>query len=104
MDDLISRQAAIDAISKGYGCGNVCRRALEQLPSAEKTAICPSVGIDCEDCPAYPSAEPTGHWIYIKNSDVNGLKIVKCDNCHKRAYGSTDYCPNCGARMIKEGE
>ena len=42
----------------------------------------------------------TGHWIYIRNSEVNGLKICKCSNCEKKTYGSHNYCPNCGAKMI----
>ena len=44
----------------------------------------------------------TGHWIYICNSEVNGLKIVKCSECGKRTYGSGKYCPNCGAKMESE--
>lgn len=34
-DDLISRQAAVNALCRGEGCGNICRRALECLPSAQ---------------------------------------------------------------------
>ena len=41
----------------------------------------------------------TGHWTYICNSEVNGLKIVECSECGKRTYGSGNYCPNCGAKM-----
>ena len=44
----------------------------------------------------------TGHWIYIRNSEVNGLKIVKCSECGKRTYGSGKYCQNCGAKMGSE--
>lgn len=36
MDDLISRQAAIDALSKGEGCGNICRRGIERIPSVDE--------------------------------------------------------------------
>lgn len=42
---------------------------------------------------------PKGKWEYIGQSEVTGLKIVKCTNCHKRQYGSMDYCGNCGADM-----
>lgn len=31
--DLICRQDAIDALSRGAGCGNVCRNAIERIPS-----------------------------------------------------------------------
>lgn len=76
----------------------------------------------CEECPIYGQTgcdhcyedalqyvigmleqEPkTGHWIFIGNSDVNGLKICKCDACGKRTYGSHNFCPNCGADMRGE--
>lgn len=48
--------------------------------------------------------QKTGHWTYIKNSSVNGLKICECSNCNKRTYGSHNYCSNCGARMIEPQE
>jgi len=45
----------------------------------------------------------TGKWIYIGNRDIwHPLKIVECNKCHNRAYGSTDFCPNCGKRMESE--
>ena len=34
--ELISREAAIGALSRGEGCGNICRRALKNLPTASK--------------------------------------------------------------------
>ena len=42
---------------------------------------------------------PHGKWVYIGISETTGLKIVKCTNCKKRQYGSTDFCSNCGAKM-----
>ena len=35
MDDLINRQAAIDALSRGSGCGASCHRAIKALPSVQ---------------------------------------------------------------------
>lgn len=43
---------------------------------------------------------PIGEWIYIGQSQ-KGLKVVECTNCHKRQYGSLNYCGNCGADMRK---
>lgn len=37
--DLISRQLAIDALCRGEGCGNICRRAIERLPSTESAEL-----------------------------------------------------------------
>lgn len=42
---------------------------------------------------------PKGKWEYIGQSEVTGLKVVECTNCHKRQYGSMNYCGNCGADM-----
>lgn len=42
-----------------------------------------------------------GHWIYMGQSEMTGLKICKCSECHKRTYGSQRYCPNCGRKMRK---
>lgn len=39
MSDLISRQAAIDSLCKGPGCGNICRSAIEQLPGVDEHAV-----------------------------------------------------------------
>ena len=39
MDDLISRQAAIDSLCRGPGCGNICSRAIEQLPGIDEHAV-----------------------------------------------------------------
>ena len=46
--------------------------------------------------------QKTGHWIYIGNSQITGLKIVECSECGNRTYGSGKFCPNCGAKMKGE--
>lgn len=40
-----------------------------------------------------------GHWIYLGQSEMTGLKICKCSECYKCTYGSQRYCPNCGRKM-----
>ena len=59
-------------------------------------------GIDT--MPSVTPTERTGYWTYICNSEVNGLKIVECSECGKRTYGSGNYCPNCGCRMVEPQE
>ena len=51
-----------------------------------------------------PQEPKIGYWTYIRNSEVNGLKIVECSECGKRTYGSVNYCPNCGALMVEPQE
>ena len=46
----------------------------------------------------YTSRE-TGHWIYMGRSITNGLRVYRCDRCHKKTYDSGNYCPNCGRKM-----
>ena len=41
MDDLISRKAAIKALSHGEGCGHVCRNAIKRIPSVEAVPLEP---------------------------------------------------------------
>lgn len=36
MDDLISRQKAIDALCRGQGCGNICRRKIERIQPVDE--------------------------------------------------------------------
>ena len=85
MDDLISRQAAIDM--------------LEMYPFVEYEEYAEAR----EVINRLPSAQPrpkTGHWIY------DGDQII-CNRCFK-AFGfislklTSNYCPNCGAKMDEE--
>lgn len=82
-DELISRQAALDAIST-FG-NREYRRKQGTLQDAYKLIS------------ALPSAEPkTGEW--IDEGDPLTLRCSKCDYRVAR-YNNTNYCPNCGSRM-----
>lgn len=87
MDDLISRQAAIDALkraealTRAFGYHNVID-TIRELPTAEKT----------------------GKWESVTFKTVPHDRISKakkCSVCGKRKdkYVTWNYCPNCGARM-----
>ena len=88
-EDAISRRAAIDAVEKA-------KTAMS--PDGEIYVAKINAEMNIQQLPSV-SAKKTGRWIYICNSEVNGLKIVKCSECGKRTYGSGKYCPNCGAKM-----
>lgn len=45
MADMIDRQAAIDALSRGSGCGKSCHRAIKNLPSVDAVEV-----VRCKDC------------------------------------------------------
>lgn len=78
MGDLISRQAAIDAV-----CNNTedTYYALEHLPSAEPK---------------------TGKWI-DETFKPWGLVYhpYKCDQCGEHSEATSNFCPWCGARMYE---
>ena len=91
MDDLISRQAAIDAINSHFGFNTE-----EEYGSAVQEVI---NGLP----PAQPERKK-GKWI---NRSLNILypewERYTCSVCgeHSNRY---DYCPNCGAKMDEEKE
>lgn len=82
MDDLISRQAALEAVTK-YCIKNDLRELLadiECLPTAEPRKG-KWIGIDDEPCEVW-ECDKCGH-------------IVECD----ATLALPNYCENCGARM-----
>lgn len=83
MNDLISRQAAIDAVFNNAEHPDKAYGAIRHLPSAQRT----------------------GRW---KVADLPKGKMKYCSECgfgqyiaDERQYG---YCPNCGARMEEQDE
>lgn len=93
--DLISRQAAIDAMTECYW--SIMGDEPPKLD--EKTALY----VDLKQAvKRLSSAEKKGKWI-----DYCG--DLKCDQCGCEAdlfgiRGEWNYCPNCGARMTEESE
>ena len=78
--DLISRQAAIDAIKK-WNWQDVYlpihyQRVLEEVPSADR---------------------PKGEWIDVTKH--GGDFVVKCSECGCLQLETQNFCPNCGADM-----
>ena len=94
MDDIISRQAAIDAVKEAYENDEMFdgyEYRLQELPSAQPERI-------------------KARWILAENQRPEDMEnenyLFVCSNC-----GSTDlhskrvpvpYCWNCGAEMLKE--
>ena len=82
MDEYIKRELAIEALSRGEGCGNVCRRAIERVLAAD--------------------VAPVRHakWVF------GGDGLVECSVCNETYDVNMlprNYCPNCGAKMDLEG-
>lgn len=121
MDDLISRQAAIDAVNDACfelrGVFGRCEDALKALPSAQPEIKTDEnnhykTGYDqgfVDACKMYEKKQPkrkTGHWI----KTARWGRVYKCNRCGNFldfdgvnvGRGSTNFCPNCGADMRGE--
>lgn len=85
MNEYIERELAIEALSRGEGCGNVCRRAIERIPSADVAPVRHGRWIN-----AYPDIEPNSMFMY-------GI----CSECgfEQGISKYLNYCPNCGSKM-----
>lgn len=77
-EDCISRQAAIDALHRGEGCGNICRRAIERFPSTESAEL-----------------KAIREQALICSTEL--LKLVAMIS--KQTNNNTNFCPNCGCEM-----
>ena len=128
-DDLISRQAAIDALEEPckvpetwtdeYAVGERAQyekdvKALNSLPSAERREA-QSSGCEYWDSESNfctlnrPSAERLGRWIPDFNGKFKGGAYwFRCSRCGRTVpdvrNGGWDYCPNCGAKMEGDAE
>jgi len=77
MDDLISRQAAIEAFEDTTYTKNEIRRRITELPSAQPE-------------------RKTGKW--VEKPNVYG--VAYCSLCDYELHtNDTNFCPNCGADM-----
>ena len=90
MDDMISRQTAIDAMCDN--CDNV-KAVCSHYPCKRYTAI-----------NALPSAQRNGKWIDQKDggcccSECGGYALDEIDGNYIHVASKTNYCPHCGARM-----
>ena len=87
MDEYIERELAIEALSRGEGCGNVCRRAIERILAAD--------------------VAPVRHGRWIWHSEERGYLCSECGSgCllnYESDWHKSDWCPHCGAKMDLEG-
>lgn len=102
MDDLIQRQAAIEAI---YACYIGGKEAVDKAPANDEYAE----GIDeavraVEDLPSV-QPERHGRWVIEEKDSIYGKKyILTCSECgdiyavSEAALPHEKYCRNCGAR------
>lgn len=84
MTEYIERELAIEALSRGEGCGNVCRRAIERILAADVAPV------------------RHGRWIdkgeYAVCMECGGRSGIQYDGVEPIPL-MTQFCPNCGAKM-----
>ena len=89
MSTLEKIRAELTELFKASGIGNtfVCYKALQIIDK-------------------YAEQEPkAGHWIIDKGSlDAFYGEVCKCSECGVESIGESDFCPNCGAKMIEPQE
>ena len=86
-DDVVSRQAVLDINESHHG----------QMPNHINHQI-------WQEIKALPSVRPqeqTGRWI---ETDGDDSCWYMCSECNRRTDDKSDYCPNCGARMVEPQE
>lgn len=89
LDDLISRQDAIDAVNAYMGLSAVSR-TIQNMTSVQ------------EILERLPSAQRKGKWL----DRTDDGRIVypwwarcECSQCENEGYEAWEFCPNCGADM-----
>ena len=93
-DDLISRQAAIDAINEHLEFVTSGLGIDSEVKKIYKIAYNHTIDV-ISILPDIQSEQKTGRWI-----DDN------CSECGQYVYhgDANNYCPNCGAKMESEGK
>ena len=83
MAEYIERELAIEALSRGEGCGNVCRRAIERILAADVATV------------------RHGRWLPFHSTAAGDIQY--CSACEIGCTWKPNYCPNCGCKMDLEG-
>lgn len=115
MTDAISRSAAMNALSRVFGipldydgnCDETCDEAfaaIEALPSLDVVPVVHARWTDDGECTRCGcTAEYTEYATEQYDYDWNE-NLMPCGVVYHRSYHTTDFCPNCGARMDGEAE
>lgn len=95
MADLISRAAAVRALASSNGDYLDALERFERLPAVDAVPVVHARWINYPECLGYDGAYTDEH--------------IVCSACHSvwniidNDADRFDFCPNCGARMDKEG-
>ena len=110
MAEYIERELAIEALSRGEGCGNVCRRAIERILAADVAPVVHgrwileahdervnyrwNVTAECSECCDEQKEIWAGFFPNVPPSIARDVALVSAESVKL-----SNYCPNCGSRM-----
>lgn len=98
MSEMIDREATVKQI---------CKMG-EMVGEHDRDVVIAIALFVQDDKTAFPTVErPHGEWIEHRIEYINYfVSEYECSNCHDDLFQKTEwcFCPNCGARMQKEGE
>jgi len=114
MNELIDRQAAIDAIVQCTNCGDedTLREYVlkHSLDNGWTGGILEALDAVKDSPPAQPEPHEgywidkgwNGDWAWQIDGRGNCWRVIECSECGKRVLVESNYCPNCGAKMKGE--
>lgn len=100
-EDAISRQALLDDLGMSEKT-----RKWGGDHSGYNTMMLYEIQDVIESQPSVKPLEKTGHWkrISMDKYSEHAKYWYRCDRCGKDNLGNTDWCPNCGCRMVEPQE
>ena len=112
-DRAISLNAVLDTLEMLYlrcKIDDLTYQRLKELPSVtpseEEKTIKYMKGYNAGFCHAqaiFQKERPKGHWISHYDKDAKE-GWYECDRCHTERAFNTDFCPDCGAKMVEPQE
>ena len=120
-EDLIKRSDAIEAAGDQSYIAYEIRKKIRMIPSADTPyKVLAHIDLDPDEVVErmknlqieVNSDAPTveqkcGHWIYHFDELFPAESTQECSVCHEEEFMSIcneNFCPNCGARMVKPDE
>ena len=112
--DLISRQDAIDALMNDSDWADAIP-TIKSLPSADRPTVDKEYLIDLIQEAVYDGEacaklmdlvdRPQGEWIFNPKDAIELMFTKpKCSECGFESSDGGNYCPNCGAKMLREDD
>ena len=95
LDELIQSNSDEDYISREWVLEH------QRIVVDDDGIMLPVVDVSIvKKAPSIQSKAKMGHWIYRV---VGICRYVSCSECNKMQVDKSNYCPNCGVRMEKDG-